>query len=478
MFRFKPHFQRSTRLVRAGWRRWWPWMLGIALVVLLGSVTIASATRQPAETPAPSPVPIKKVEVMKVGDAVLSERASGTVKNLTSLQLVAQTAGPVSQILVSEGQMVKKGQVLVRQSSAYEAGSSASVQRQVAAKGYELAKATAENTSSVVAKNRELADLNRDNTEELRKINDQSLGEIRSLLTTTEQVISKIESDIRTEEQGANNPATIQSLRQSLISYKAVLNQNRSALRSAEYSTNTDKPPTKISNLTRDLVFQTTEIQLKSAQLNQEIAGLNLQLARIAEAATRVAAPISARVEKVFVQVGQYVTPGTPVIKIKGDPKLYLQIPVAADVAARIDATRALEVMVNDQPLSLPISHVSQSPVSGQLYEVLATIPTSFASTFQEETLVEVTLPFVTNSSRATFLPMTSVFLTNTQTFVYVLKDGVAQLREVELGEVVGTNVEIKNGVHPGELIILDRTVLEGQAVEAVYDSASVEERG
>lgn len=478
MFRFKPNFQKISRPVRAGWRRWWPAALGLALVILLGSVAVASATRQPEETPAPSPIPVKKVPVVKVGDTVLSERASGTVKNLTSLQLVAQTAGPVSQVLVSEGQMVKKGQILVRQSSAYEAGSSASVQRQVAAKNYELAKATADNTSAVVAKNRELADLNRDNTEELRKINDQSLGEIRSLLTTTEQVISKIESDIRAEEQGANNPATIQALRQSLVSYKGVLNQNRSALRSTEYSTNTDKPPTKIANLTRDLVFQTTELQLKSAQLNKEIAGLNLQLARIAEAATRVAAPISARVEKVFVQVGQYVTPGTPVAKIKGEPKLYLQIPVAADVASRIDETRALEVSFNDQPLSLPISHVSQSPVSGQLYEVLATIPSSLAKTFQEETMVEVKLPFVSQSSTATFLPMTSVFLTNTQTFVYVLKDGVAQLREVQLGEVVGTNVEIKSGVQPGELIILDRTVLEGQAVEAVYDAASVEERG
>ncbi|HYD35687.1 MAG TPA: HlyD family efflux transporter periplasmic adaptor subunit [Vitreimonas sp.] len=454
---------------------------GLVIVVVLAIVfaqglVLARYFQKPEPVVTTSEVPPRKVNALRFGSTEISEQAVGTVKNLSSITLVAQTAGPVGQVKVAEGKTVKKGTLLLNQTSAYGAGSAATVQRQIAGKNYELAQETLKNTVEVVSKNRELADKNRDNTEELRKITEKSIDEIKSILTTTDQVISKIESDIATEQASTNNATTIQSLRQSLITYRGIQNSNRSGLRSAEYAVATGNPPTKIADITKDLVYKTTELQLKQAQINQEVSALSLQLAKINEASTRVVAPFSGTIEKVYVNPGQYVTPGTPVAKIKGDANLSLQISVAGAVASRIDAQQDLIVVLNDREFVVPITHVSSTPINGQLFEVLAVLPAEYQEFIPEESAVAVTLPLYTQTliEGNSFLPLDAIFVTNNGSYVLVAENGRAVKKVIETGEIVGSTVEIKTGPLPNDIVILDRRVLEGEAVEPVIQSTPV----
>lgn len=465
------------------WRRFTLPILAILGVGLMALIVAARLMTQPEPVATPSaPAPLE-VQAVTFGQTALSESTYGTVKNLTSITLVAQSSGPVSDLKVVEGQPVAKGEVLLRQTSAYAAGNAATVQRQIAAKGYQLSNETFSNTQQTVAKTREQADLNRDNSEEMRKIIEASLGDTRSLITTTEQVVEKIEQDITNEQNGANNPNTIQGFRQQLISFRGVLNQNRSALRSAEYEANADKPPAKLAQIQKDLVYLSTDLQLKSAQINKDIAGLNLRLAHIQEASTRVAAPFAGSIEKVYVQPGQHVTPGTPVIKIKGDTQLTLQIAVSGALAAMIDSDQSVNVQLGDNLYYLPLTHVSSTPINGQMYEVMVVVPSEYERFVFEGQSLAVQLPLynVSIDQGNYFLPLDAVFITNAGTYVMVAENNVAVRKPVVIGEITGDTVEVKDGLIPGQQVILDRRVIEGQQVtiiEKPVAPTTVEERG
>lgn len=420
-----------------------------------------------------------EVTAVRFGDGDVSEDVLGTIENKSTLTLVAQSSGPVTTIEAAEGDQVWRGTVLVRQETAYAAGNAATVQRQVAQQNYTLADETLKNTVQSVAKTREQADKNRTNTEELRKISEQSISETEGFISRLETQYDELEGLVDAEPAGSGRA----TLRSSLISTQNFLNQSRSSLRSLQYDTNTDNPPTNLADLQKDLIYLSTEIQLKSAEIQKNIAGLNVQAAKISEAATRVASPIEGTVQRILVNEGEYVTPGTPVAVVTGEKQLQVSINVSGAIANRVDVEQPAYITLGDQSISLPVTHVSSAPVAGQLFEVLVAIPEGYAEQVFEQQTVEVTLPLYSVSlvGGNYHLPLDSVFITNTDTFVYVEEDNRAVKKSVELGEISGSMVEIKNGLVPGDVVILNRSVIEDQLVEVEIQSSQkvfIEELG
>ncbi len=442
-------------------------LIALFLVALIASrATKKTASPEPEVTVQPL-----TVKTLKVGEQVLREETVGTVKNLTSITLVAQTAGPVNKVYVTEGKEIKKDAAISYQTTGYGTGNVSSVQRQIAQKSSTLAEETLKNTVEIVAKNRESADLSQDNSDELRKISEESLSGTRKLVDTTRLVVEKIEADLKATP--TTDSATIQGLRQQLISFQSGLNQAESGLRNLEYSVNKEKPPSKIVSATKELAYKTTELQLKAAELSRDIAQLNVKAAQIAEALSRVVAPFAGTVERVYVQPGQYLSPGTPIAKIKGEDKLCLVIQVSGFLASRISSGQPLQLLVNGKTYQLPITHISSSPTAGKLYEVLAVVPSEYAEFIQEDQTVNVSLPLSSTEkiSGDRFLPLDAIFLTNTSKYVLVVKNGQAEKQSIETGEIIGDQVQVKVGINLGDEVILDRRVIEGQQVQVVNGS-------
>jgi len=64
------------------------------------------------------------------------------------------------------------------------------------------------------------------------------------------------------------------------------------------------------------------------------------------------------------------------------------------------------------------------------------------------------------------FVPIDSVYQSNFGSFLYVLENGRAMVREVKLGEVYGQFVMVKEGLLDSDLVILDRSVIEGDKIK------------
>lgn len=437
---------------------------GATLIVFISLITFVQLqSNGQAEEKVQELTPLE-VSVMRYGESQVTETAVGTAKNLSSLTLVAQSNGPVAQVKVSEGQEVSKGTCLVQQTTAYGTANAATVQRQIAGKNYELASSSLENTVEVVSKTREQADLVRDNTEELRKLSEKSVDETKDLISLMEEQVEYLEDSI----ESAPDEATKSELRSGLIAMKGSLNQSRDGLRQLEYQVDTDNPPTKLAEIGKELVYKSTQLQLESAKIQKEIAALNLRAARIQEDATQVKAPISGTIEKVFVSEGEYLNPGTPAVVIKGqETEMVLEIPVTAALAARVNPAAELRATIAGNTEYLPVAHISQTAVHGQLYEVLTSIPEGLSQFVSQNESIDVELPLYkrTQFTGNSFIPLDSVFVTNTSRYVFVHENGIAVQKEIVTGEIVGDSIEVLTGLSEGEEVILDRRVTSGQKI-------------
>lgn len=437
-------------------------LIVFSLLVLI--VVAASFTRRPkpvAELPEAQPLEVMTHVVNGQGSEITT---SGVVKNLQAMTLVAQTAGPVSRVNLEEGARVWRGSTILSQETGYALGNAAAVGAQVAAKNLEIAEASLKNTAESVSKSRSAADLNRENTEELRKINQQSIDGTRRGIDLTKQIIAKLETDLA----AATDAAIIQGLRQQLLTYQGLLVQNESALRSLEYTTNTDQEPNKLADVSKDQVYLAAQLQLDTAQLYRDIAALNLKSAQIQAGLSHVKAPFAGTVERIMVQPGQYVTPGTPVARIVGKSELNLIVSVSGAIASRVEETGRLKLTLDDQELQIPIAHVPSTPTNGQLFEILSVIPAEYAELVFEGQALEVTVPLMgaaNTSLGSTLLPLDAVFISSNERFVYLEVDGKAQRRTVTTGSIWGEVIQIKTGLDTGDRVILDRRVIEGQEV-------------
>lgn len=436
-------------------------IIGLLFVTIIASRLIPTKTEEPqvqTETPL-------AVQTLELSTAKLSQTAPATAVNKSTLTLVAQSAGPVSNIYVKEGQQINRGAWLLMQETAYTAGNIGAVGRQIAAKNLELAEESLKNTADQVSKTREIADKSFDSSDELRKISENSISGTRRSLDLTRDVITKLESDLEV----AIDPDAIAGIKQQLISYQGIYNQTETALKNLEYSTNTDNEPFKLSELNKDTIYLATEIQLKAAQIQKDIAALSVRQAAIQEALSHVSAPIAGRVERIMVTPGQYLAPGTPVMVIKGADQITLEAKISGETATRINTQSSIELTLGDDLFNLPDYHVSAAPISSGLYEIIVSLPGLLSSQIIEGNNYELSLPMYTNGESLTkfYVPLDSVYVTNTTRFVYILEEGQAVKRTINTGSIVGDQIEVKSGLTGEDILVLDRRVLEGQQIES-----------
>lgn len=436
---------------------------GLTLLLIVG--LLASRLMQPETEPAAEQASTSlMVETFTVGGTQLNEQTVGAVEQLSSITLVAQAPGPVSKVAVSEGDEVWRGELLSQQASNYAGGNSAAIGAALATKQYQLADETLKSTVETVTKTRELADASRNNTEELRKISASSIEEAKKLQGVVGQVIERIQYDI----QNTTDDDIAHGLRQQLISYQGVYNQTTAQLQNLEYATDLDSSPETLANLNKDLVYQSTEIQLKSAEIGLDIARLNMQAAQIAAGMMRTVAPFSGIIERIYVTPGEYVNPGQPIAKLVGSEDKRVVVRLSGSLAARVDVHAYMQITIDETDLDLTIDHLTGSPTAGSMFEIIATLPEPYASNVYEGSTVDVRLPLLPSlsSDETQFVPLDAVFVTNTDRFVYLLEEGVAVKRSVTTGAIVGSTIEVTSGLSAGELVILNRQITNGQAVE------------
>lgn len=212
--------------------------------------------------------------------------------------------------------------------------------------------------------------------------------------------------------------------------------------------------------------YDDTRTQLEAAEAEEELAQLNLSY-------TTVKAPFEGVVVQRLVDVGQTVAVGTPLFSLADFTPLLARIHVPAKEFRRLEA---------DQPVQLRLDS-DGTELSGHIRLVSPTIDPSTGTiklTVEIHSYPEHVRPgdfahaSVTTERHddALLVPRAAVLSEKGEDVVFVVVDGLAERRVIELGFLDSEHAEIVGGVDEGEQVVSrgQRTLKHGSPVRILDD--------
>lgn len=216
----------------------------------------------------------------------------------------------------------------------------------------------------------------------------------------------------------------------------------------------------------------TSRTELDDARTRYEVSKAALdEIAAERERAT-IVAPLSGILNKLPVEVGEYASPGDTVAEIVDTET----VKVAVEIPERDIGYFRTGATVDVSPMAEP----------DKWYTGRVTYIDSVANAGTRTTRMEITIENRTGVLRSgqivrarltrrvltdvIMIPLAAVIPLEQGYEVYVVSDGVARRRPIELGFIKGREVRVTKGLTAGEALIVEgqRFVSEGQAVRVV----------
>ncbi len=234
----------------------------------------------------------------------------------------------------------------------------------------------------------------------------------------------------------------------------------------------------RTSALVQKKVMSPAELDKISAQLKDLEAQVNE--VQLALNRTQIVSPICCLLNETKANRGDFLGVGDPVARIlQLDPvKVTVGVP-ESDVAAVFDLTEA-EVIIealNKRRVKGTKVFLSRMPRTlARLYDLELRVPNPdgkiLPGMFVRVDLVKAVF------RRALSVPLYAVITQADKSFVYVEENGRAKRRDVELGILVGWEVQVASGLKPGERVIVvgHRFLDDNQPVNVIKNVSDARE--
>jgi membrane fusion protein (multidrug efflux system)/multidrug efflux system membrane fusion protein len=212
-----------------------------------------------------------------------------------------------------------------------------------------------------------------------------------------------------------------------------------------------------------------TKLDTANAEEAQARSALSLAQLNLRDAFVR--SPVGGTVEERRVVTGKFVQPGTVLaIIVRKDP-LLLRFKVAEHEASSVkkDMTVHFKVRERQEKLEAKVVHIAdRAEDQSRMVSVVGEVQTPPAE-LRPGTFAEVTVP-VSAPRPAVVVPQTAVRPSEKGFLCYVVKDGTAKERVVELGMRTPDGlVEVRSGLKAGEKLVV-------RGGEALREGAQVRE--
>ncbi len=210
-------------------------------------------------------------------------------------------------------------------------------------------------------------------------------------------------------------------------------------------------------------LVRTAEIRLalKKTQRNQALK----QLQR-----TTLKAPFAGTVNRVEVDVGDYVSLNQPVVEIVNLDALDLRVEVRGGAIESLELGQTLTVTVNSQELPGRLHAMQLDPdLSTHTHALRIRLP---GLGIRPGALAAVELP-LSLIEEALIVPVPAILTTDGQTFVFYHDDGVLYRRAVSLGPRIGDMQVVQKGLFEGDRIVARDVagLSDGQLVDILSGS-------
>lgn len=204
-----------------------------------------------------------------------------------------------------------------------------------------------------------------------------------------------------------------------------------------------------------DMVSMRTGVAQAQTQLRQADANILEIEAKLRD--TRSVAPFSGVIEKVYVEVGDTVQPGQPMVSFSesGQYKVEADLPVHLVRGLRPGQQMPVSLDNNSAPVMATVHRIHPTAdLQRHTVEVEFTLPVGTSATAGQ--YAELKIPDTSSDipSQLT-IPSTAVVNKGGMALVYAVdNDGIARLRVVRLGDKAGAQVVVLSGVRENDEIV------------------------
>jgi RND family efflux transporter MFP subunit len=217
-----------------------------------------------------------------------------------------------------------------------------------------------------------------------------------------------------------------------------------------------------------------SQLELDMARMQAETAqGAVKQAQGAVDAAGAVAnessvrAPFDGVVVEKFVNVGDLVAPGRPLIRVQTQTGRELQFNVRAADGMQLKQGTPITCKLDDENQSVEATITEIAPSADPMTHTIAVKAQITNDSLAAGYTATAEIPGA--MIRATLVPKSAVFATGGLHLVSVVdQNGAARTRAVTIGRERGDEIEILSGLASGETVVLDRSALiaEGTKIE------------
>lgn len=201
--------------------------------------------------------------------------------------------------------------------------------------------------------------------------------------------------------------------------------------------------------------LETLAVQIEETQEELNSAIARLDIAKLNSSRTKVLAPISGKIEKQIISIGDYVKIGDPLYQIINNKKLRAHIPFPEKLANKLlpGIEIRLETPTSEKPYLTKIQELKPQIIAdSRSIDVIADIVDELS--WQAGASVKGTIIFEKKESIS--VPEQSVVLRPSGTVVYEALDGKAIARNITTGISQNGWIEIIDGIDAGKEIVID----------------------
>lgn len=232
----------------------------------------------------------------------------------------------------------------------------------------------------------------------------------------------------------------------ALLSAETALDNARRNLSYAEAS--------KAKNLISEAEYNTALSAFKGAKAGFDGAKAAREAAQLAYNNSYLLAPESGTISNLLVSSGQYINPGQAIAKITDSSSLILKTGVGETLISKLSKGQAAEISYlgserkfngrirgfGISPITNTATYAVEIEVAPQGFLMPGMVVSAKILTQRYQNLLYTSIPNISKEFGKNYL--------------YVIQGDKAVKKEVQLGKIIGENVEIISGVEAGEMIV------------------------
>jgi len=440
----------------------------IVLFLLFAVIIIGNILNKPKPSP-PMQTAVKSVSIYTIGE-VPSTTFQAKIDKPGVIKIVSLTQGIIQYIAVSEGDTVHQGQQLFSVSTNYQGGNAPVIQAQIADDQYKNVVNTFSEQKDLIQQQRDIANINHDNFSNVQNIATASANETNNLINANQTVLDTLNLQLTNDKNNNLPQSTIIPEETQINQLQGAQNQLRAALRNLSEQTDSGKPQGRLADAQLDTALKQLDIQEKSLELNKEVSKLQADIADVYAAAMFPSSPFSATVERVYVRIGQVVSPGTPLAEISAsDPHTSAIVDLPGNIVKNISSLSAATVYIGNTSVAVRPAFIPTESTNGFLYSLIYPLPDFLNVKITDGEYVRIDIPLgqPDTSAAVPFIPLDAIYQTQDSNYLMLVKNNKAVVQKVLIGNIFGSFSEITHGLKSGDQVILDRNVIAGDNVKA-----------